>query len=149
MATWWDLAQELDVLICDGISAGCRKKWRATSHKIGKVDAIGVIHWDRWNRRAGRIGLRRFLKMVALAKNRPYRNEPSWLRLYHSSLWAHHEGIRRFHVRFTWEESLRDRHEVRRLAKRAKVNLRNDHPKVHEWAWRVPRRHRRMRRPRR
>ena len=56
-ATWWDIATELDLLVCDAGPSGCQRGWGINAHKFGRVDHDGVIHWKGFNGRANTNGL--------------------------------------------------------------------------------------------
>lgn len=134
--TWFDLAVEWDILICDGKNK-CRKQWSANTHRLGRVDSMGYLHWDGWNRRPYRNGLRKFLKWVALCKWHP-RDEPAWLRLYRTNVTANLYA-KRYHVTFWIDETRRDRLETRRLAKQAGLtarDVRRINRNAYNWMWR-------------
>lgn len=131
--TWIDIADKLDLLICDNGPAGCRKKWGKRYHELGKVDQIGVIHWSGWSKSTHRKALRRILKMAAYGKNRQFREEPDFLGLYHACQWAYHTAFAVFRIRLRRSESYVDRDKVRDMAKLAGVSLKNDYPAVHSW----------------
>ena len=133
-STWWDIAQDLDLMICDGGVSGCRKKWSPWIHSKGRVDSIGIIHWDGWNRPSRTDGLRKVLVWAAYAKNREYRQEPPWLGIYHASVWATKTAKEEYHIQLPYEESIADRARVIRKAKEAGVSLKQQHRTVFHWS---------------
>ncbi len=133
-ATYWDLAEKLDLIICDAGPAGCRKKWSPRVHKQGRVDQIGMLHWDGFNRKATNRGLYLFMVQAAYCKNRSFRNEPDFIGLYHASAWAYKEARRVFKIQLPYEFSVKNRAKVKRLAKRQGISLRYQHTNVFWWA---------------
>lgn len=131
--TWWDLANELDVLICDNGPAGCQSGLTQWRHHKGTV-RDDIIHWDGFAGRTHLVALRHFMIMVAYAKNPQFLQEPDWLGLYHADRWAFHTEMEVFHVRIPWELTKAYRLRVKRMARKAKVSLRYDHKPIFWWA---------------
>jgi hypothetical protein len=132
-ATWWDIADELDVFICDNGPSGCQSQLTPWAHKKGTVKD-NIVHWVGFNNIAGTKGLRQFLIWCAYAKNPEFLEEPDWLGLYHADRWAFHTEIDVFSLRLSWELTARHRKEVKRRARKAHVSLRQDHHPVWWWA---------------
>jgi hypothetical protein len=133
-ATWWDVADRLDLLICDSGPAGCRKKWSPWVHKKGRVDQMGYLHWDGFNRHATMNGMHTFMVWAAYCKNRKFRNEEEWRGLAHASAWGYKEAKRVLGVQIPWEQSIKTRAKVKRLAKKDGVSLRYDETAIFWWA---------------
>jgi len=132
-ATWWDIAEELDLLICDNGPSGCPSGLSPWMHSKGRVKD-NILHWDGFNRKAMRHGLHRFMLWTAYAKNPEFLEEPDWLGLYHADRWAFHETSRVFHINLPWEFTISTRKEVKRRARKAKVSLRYTQQPIFWWA---------------
>lgn len=132
--TWRDLATEMGIIVCDGPS-GCPKGWGRVAHLDGRVDHWGFIHWYGFTRRRVTTrGLRHFLKLVALVFNQQWLDEPEWLRLYHTNVWAYNEAQRRYHLRLLRAETRKDRERLLHLTARRKIKLRSQYPAIYAWA---------------
>jgi len=132
-ATWWDIAEELDLAICDYGPSGCPSGLSHWMHGQGRVKD-SILHWDGFNRRASTLGLHRFMIWAAYAKHPVLFDEPDWLALYHADRWAFHETMRVFHIKFPWEFTVSTRKEVKRRARKAHVSLRQDQQPIFWWA---------------
>ena len=131
--TWWDIAEELDVFCCDNGPSGCPSGVSPWMHRKGRVKD-NIIHWDGFNRRTSTHGLRRFMVMVAYAKNPEFLEEPGWLGLYHADRWACHTEREKLKIKIPWEDSTATRREVKRRARKAHVSLRYDQQPIFWWA---------------
>lgn len=134
--TWLDISSGLEVRTCISGPEGCRRKLKR--HDKPLVDAVGVIHWEGLATRAVMGGLYRYLKLVALAKNKPYRNEPEWLSLHHRSKWASNAYRNLFHRRLPWFRSRKDRMLVKVLARKAGIRLKEEYPVIEAWCYYRP-----------
>jgi len=134
--TWLDISRTLEVRTCISGPEGCRKKW--SDHRKPRVDAVGVIHWEGLAKRAVTHGLYHYLKLVALSKNKQFRNEPEWLSLHHRAQWASNAYRSLFHRRLRWERSRVDRMTVKELALKAGVSLKREYPVIEAWCYYQP-----------
>lgn len=134
--TWLDISQRLEVRTCISGPEGCRRKLKRHDKPI--VDAWGVIHWDGLATRAVMGGLYRYLKLMALAKNRTFRNEAEWLSLYHRCAWASNAYRSLFRRRLPWWRSEQDRMIVKELARKAGVRLHEEYPVIEAWCYYRP-----------
>jgi len=131
--TWWDIAEELDLFICDNGPSGCTAGLSQNLHKKGRVKD-GIVHWNGYNRSTSISGLHSFMVMAAYAKNPQFLEQPGWLGLYNAALWARRTSTSVLHVRIPWEDTVSTRKEVKRRARKAKVSLRYDHVRIFWWA---------------
>jgi hypothetical protein len=129
---WTDVADKLDLLICDNGPTGCRKKWGDRIHENGRVDQIGVIHWRGWGKPTNRKGLYKVMLRAAYGKNRQFREEPEWLGLYHAATWAYATALQELDVRFRRGESESTRLKVRALMIRDGVPF-SHYPHIYSW----------------
>lgn len=134
--TWLDISQGLEVRTCISGPEGCRRHFK--NHDKPIVDAVGVIHWNGLAKRAVMSGLYGYLKLVALAKNKPYRNEPEWLSLHHRAKWASNAYRNLFHRRLPWFRSEKDRMLVKELALKEGVRLHEEYPVIEAWCYYRP-----------
>lgn len=132
--SWLDLASEMGIVTCQS-PTGCPKAWGRVAHLDGRVDHWGFIHWYGFTRKRVTIrGLRHFLKLVALVFNQAWLDEPEWLRLYHTNVWAYKEAQRRYHLRLYRRETRHDRERLLQLARKKKVKLRSHYVNIYVWA---------------
>ena len=101
----WEL---YEVPMC-GSHVECPKGFGTHAHRFGRVDRTGTIHWDHADRRASRRGLRVLFKMLALAHNRSYWDEPAWKKLYLTNVWASKEIRKKLHYNVRKQWTLTDR----------------------------------------
>lgn len=118
---------------CD-YTGGCSRRISEFRHARGFADRYGRIHWTA--RQGDRRGLYKFLKLIAqvLQKHRQ-RQTPKWVRLYETCLWAEHESLHTWHIRFPRGTSYPDRQEARIDAHRRGVKLRTHHHRVYNWMY--------------
>ena len=115
----------------------CRKELGPSAHIRGVVDRAGTVHWRGANKRATKRGVRNLAKLIAIAYNGQWRNEPRWLRLYLTNVWAYKEIRDRLHYRVRAAWSAADRAEAWRLATsrhHRKIKLRTDHRNFYSWS---------------
>ena len=96
------LAGEYDVGICAS-AEGCRKGYPVNRHHKGYADPYGTIHWEGWvSPKVTRRGLHRLLSLIAVIKLKQHRRPglPKWKALHEADIWAFHEGVTRYRIRF-------------------------------------------------
>lgn len=131
--SWRDLATEMGLIVCDS-KIGCQKGWGTKAHRDGRVDYWGITHWDGFRRhRVTTRGLRQFLKLVALAFNQKWIDEPEWMRIWHVNTWAYAEAQRRYHIRLHSSEANKDRERLLLIANRRRIRLRTHYPTIYGW----------------
>lgn len=102
--TYKEIADQEAVTLCHACS-----EW---NHKRGSANpSRGVVHWAP--RRVSRIGLRRFLMLVAAIKRSHNRGQPRWLQVYEQNTYAYRQALDEYHVRLNRRLSMTDRANVR------------------------------------
>jgi hypothetical protein len=110
--------QDFGIAVCfDKPSCPKGMSWRA--HRLGRVDRAGGIHWLNGSKRASRRGMRRFMKLVAMAYNRDWWTEPRYRQLFLTNIWAYREIGKRYHYRVRSEWSHYDRLQTKDAIERA------------------------------
>jgi hypothetical protein len=83
-------------------------------HKRGWVHpGHGTVHWS--DRRFTRMGLRRFLMLVAGIRYHHNRGQPEWRVIYEQNVYAFHKALESYHRRLPKRWSSTDRARVRYL----------------------------------
>lgn len=131
-----EMAAQEKVIYC----GGCDPALNPFTNKIEGFDHLrgganssrGVVHWT--NRRVNRIGLRRFLMLVAAIKYSHNRGQPRWQQVYEQNTFAYHRALEQYHVRLSKRWSLTDRARVRYWMGREKVLSDPQHAAAARWA---------------
>lgn len=103
------------------------------NHSRGTANpSRGTVHWAE--RRVTRIGLRRFLMLVAAIKKSHNRGQPKWQQVYEQNQYAYHRALTEYHVRLNRKLSMTDRAKVRLWMGKAGVLSAEEHRSIARWA---------------
>lgn len=123
--TYEEIASRERILLCPDCP-----DW---DHRRGSSNpSRGVVHWAP--RRVNRLGLRRFLMLVARIKRSHNRGQPRWLQVYEQNAYAYHRALNEYHIRLPRSWSMTDRAQVRVWMGKAGVLSHPENRNVARWA---------------
>lgn len=128
--TYADLAAQLGVKICQGNWYG-EVGTPEPDHVRGFADRTKVHWWPE--RRVTKVGLRRFLTLVAATKLHGYKDMNTAMRLYATNAWAAKTAAD-LHRRIPRRYSDEDRRRLRWLISQGAIVT----PTARRWAYRIP-----------